>query len=111
MDRFKRKENAVPGPGNYNTSTTELSREGKYSVSNLQNSKVRSFGHAIRKSFANRCQSKIILMQLLVLGTIKCQVNLDITLVGSDLCKIVRKLEMIHDAINANSFYHLQFIP
>ena len=104
MDRFKRKENAVPGPGNYNTSTTELSREGKYSVSNLQNSKVRSFGHAIRKSFANRCQSKIILIQLLVLGTIKCQVNLDITLVGSDLCKIVRKSEMNHDANNANSF-------
>ena len=57
IDRFKKKENAVPGPGRYNTSTVELSKDGKYSMSNLQNSKVRSFGRGLRTTFATRCQS------------------------------------------------------
>lgn len=47
----------MPGPGNYNTNTVDFSSTGKYSLSNLQNSKVRSFGHSVRKTFANRCQS------------------------------------------------------
>lgn len=57
--RFKGYDNPNPGPGNYDTSSTEFSKLGKYSLSCLQSSKVRSFGHAQRIGLANRCQSII----------------------------------------------------
>jgi len=57
-ERFKRCISPNPGPGRYNTSNIELSKTGNYSLSNLHNSQVRTFGHSVRKTFANRCQSK-----------------------------------------------------
>ena len=75
-ERFKKLDSPNPGPGKYNTSTIELSKNGRYSLSNLQNSKVRTFGHSVRSSLANRCQSIFRFKQLLDLETIACQANL-----------------------------------
>jgi|LakMenE18May11ns_1017448.scaffolds.fasta_scaffold6579949_1 hypothetical protein len=49
-ERFRKTSSEFPGPGNYDTSTTELSSKGRYILSNLQNSKTRSFGNSIRKT-------------------------------------------------------------
>lgn len=49
-DRFKKMVSEIPGPGNYNCSTIELNKQGKYTLSKLENSKVRRFGTAKRKS-------------------------------------------------------------
>jgi len=57
QDRFRKAISGYPGPGNYNTRNVELNKEGRYSLSKMQNSKVRSFGSSARKSLNERSQS------------------------------------------------------
>ena len=105
-ERFKRKENEVPGPGRYNTVTTELSKDGKYSVSNLQYSKVRTFGHDVRRTFANRCQSTIYFIQLPVLEITRLQVNSVTMLVEENFCAANKNPEKLHDLNTSNNINH-----
>lgn len=56
-ERFRTVTLDYPGPGKYDSSTIQLNPQGKYSLSKLQNSKVRSFGSAKRKSLNENSQS------------------------------------------------------
>ena len=60
-ERFRTLTLDSPGPGNHNSSTIEINPQGRYSLSKLQNAKVRSFGNAKRKSLNERSQSNFVL--------------------------------------------------
>ena len=102
--RFKAIEDENPGPGCYSSASTELNKAGKYSVSNLQSSKVRTFGHGIRQTFANRCQSNFDPMQLLDQGITNCLVSLGTTSTDPSMNACGRVgLRRHHDLISLTS--------
>ena len=44
----------APGPGKYDTKREEMSPEGKYTLSRMQNTLVRKFGSSVRKPLAEK---------------------------------------------------------
>ena len=49
LNRPENKDNKVPGPGNYDTKREDLSPDGKYLLSKMRNSLVRSFASSERE--------------------------------------------------------------
>lgn len=58
LNRPEPKENKVPGPGSYDKSKENLSPEGKYCLSNMKNSLVRTFGTSERNRIVPQSKSK-----------------------------------------------------
>ena len=51
----------IPGPGTYETKKTEMSPEGKYTLSRLQSAKSNKFGKSLKLT-QKRCSSKIYII-------------------------------------------------
>ena len=56
-EKLKIEDLKIPGPGAYDTSKADISPDGHYTLSRMENAKVRKFSKGVRQSFGVRSSS------------------------------------------------------